>query len=191
MKSVGSAAAACLAGLLSAASASALPLQNTDSNQLLVDMTWGFGEFGTDVNLQFGADDKGGGFLKVSETSRGSRLSGTLVEGYVDLTDAEAKEFLTLEKEANFPSIPAYVDMPPDKDSKGDPIYYPLCGTLSISEIRQHDYKNVRSVERNHCEKREPVLMNYAKALVRAARKHFPDLASSDAWLNTLKEDEK
>ena len=171
--------------VLLATPASAIPLQNTDWGQLLLDMSWEVGEFGDTINIQFGADDHDGGFLKVSETTGPLQL----LEGYVGLTPDNVKELLTLEKNSNFLSMAPSGKPLPDKDEQGNEFVRIGCYDLSISELHQNNYETSHNVRRP-CAIVEPALLNYAKALVRLAQRHFPDLASRRGWIETLKEEQ-
>jgi hypothetical protein len=140
------AAAFVVAGVLLATPALALPIQDTDSGQLLLNMTWEVGEFGDEIDIQFGVNNQGGGFLRVDEYLGAQTVN--LVDGYAILTTNEVKSLLALEKAANFSSIPDRGTPLPDKDEHGNVIVRIGCYELRISELHQRDHGTLHTVQR-------------------------------------------
>ena len=151
---------------------------------LEINLVWSVGDRGsTTISVIYQVRGDADGVLRVEEKTDGGFL---LSQGYARLAQDEIAVVASVEKGADIWSLPA--DVPPSsiirRGPDGAETVLVCYSFMSVSEVRGA----ARATINRECPTDEPSrrAVMFGRDLIRIAQKHFPDIATSEIWRDTL-----
>ena len=148
--------------------------------RLAIRLIWSVGDRGTVVTLRYEVVRPEQGLLKAYFNTTGG---SSIVEGRADIWASDVQELIAADAQADIQSLPATLPEPNIVAHSDGMETVTICYSgFTLVEVRP-DSQHV--IERSCPDKKDRAAI-MAKALIRLAQKHFPDIGSNETWRRVL-----
>lgn len=148
--------------------------------RLAIRLIWSVGDRGTVITLRYEVLTPEQGLLKAYFNTTGG---SSIVEGRAEIWASDVQELIAANAGADIPSLPATLPEPNIVTHSDGIETVTICYSgFTLAEVRPDSQ---RVIERSCPDKRDRAAI-LAKALIRLAQKHFPDVGSNETWRKVL-----